>query len=848
MEVFDLKKWPGFFKAGGKTQLSSFIDQIVTDTRRIDSINSLFVALPGAYEDGHHFLEHAAKAGAKFALIKDTHNFQNQYPSLTLLKVDDPLRAFQQIVKCYRQERKSQIIAIGGSYGKTMVKDLLLLMVSQNKKAIASPESFNSQIGVPLSLLTIREEHELALIEAGFSQANEMDHLTEMIQPNCAILTHLGKRHLPAFGSIELVTKEITKLIQNISSTGWILVPQSLPLLPLLKHIQAKCYFWDQKYAELPHASLLTTHSHPLMDYKIEFPDGQEFVSQISSGFYYFLDLLNITIKAAWLLGVNSTSICQALKDYTPEPIRTEIWRAPTGTTFINDSYCSDPQSVDNALRLLEQTSLGQRNVFVFGGLREQQSQSLESDYKRVGKAINRSSVKLLFLVGSHSYGSLIEQIQLESPHIEIVSCQHFQQALTYMRSRLRADDTVLIKGDRKQPLDLLTETFNESICNNQYMINLAAIELNLITLRKKLPSNNRIMVMVKAFAYGMDDIRIAKFLQRCKIDILGVSYVDEGVALRRAGVQQNIFVINAASYEASKVVKWNLEVGIHDRQQINSLQAEAAKQNKKVKVHLHIDTGMSRFGCRPEAALALGKEIMNSPSLIFEGLMTHFASADNPHHDNFTRLQSQIFDQVIAEFKKNHIEVPWLHAANSSAVIRFNFPQYNMVRIGLAMYGLHSSEATKKEMELRLALSLISRIVGINYCYKGETISYGRSYTVQKEVEKIAVLPIGYFDGLHRKYSGKGQVIVRGKKVPMVGKICMDYMMIDVTEIDYISPGDPVLIFGEDEYGQYLSPEELALSGDSIIYELITCLGPRIQRVFVHEVSNSKLYASSTG
>jgi alanine racemase/UDP-N-acetylmuramoyl-tripeptide--D-alanyl-D-alanine ligase len=211
----------------------------------------------------------------------------------------------------------------------------------------------------------------------------------------------------------------------------------------------------------------------------------------------------------------------------------------------------------------------------------------------------------------------------------------------------------------------------------------------------------------------------------------------------------------------------------------------------------------MSRFGCRPEEALALARLIKDCPFLEFEGIMTHFACADNPEDDDFTRQQATTFEKVIQEMQQKGIHVPWKHAANSAGAVRFHYPQFNMVRIGLAVYGLYASEATKSALELRLALSLTSRIVGVNLCKTGETISYGRSYKVRNDNQRIAVLPIGYFDGLHRNYSGKGHVLIRGQKAPMVGKICMDFMMVDVTQIPNATVGDSVLIFGEDEYGQ---------------------------------------------
>jgi alanine racemase/UDP-N-acetylmuramoyl-tripeptide--D-alanyl-D-alanine ligase len=244
----------------------------------------------------------------------------------------------------------------------------------------------------------------------------------------------------------------------------------------------------------------------------------------------------------------------------------------------------------------------------------------------------------------------------------------------------------------------------------------------------------------------------------------------------------------------------------------------------------------MGRFGCRPEEAFELASEICHSSSLELEGIMTHFACADDPKEDPFTQEQVEKFDRVIDTLKKQGISAKWVHAANSSGALRFHLPQYNMVRLGLAVYGLYVSEAAKKALDLRLAISLHSRIVGINICKEGETISYGRRYRVTREMQKIAVLPIGYFDGIHRNYSGKGDVLVHGQKAPMVGNICMDNLMVDVTDIPQVAVGDKVLIFGEDEFGNYLSPEELATSGDSIVHELITCLGPRIPRIFVYE------------
>ena len=838
MERFDLRLWKGFQEAGGDLSQPAYLDQIAIDSRRIDSNHALFVALKGSVQDGHKFIAHAAQLGARFALADKTWKGEKPFECL-LLRVEDPLKSFQEIAAAYRKQFACKVIAIAGSHGKTMVKDLLQAMLSTTFSVAASPESFNSQIGVPLSLLTIGKEHQLALIEAAISKKDEMDALNEMISAEYAIITHIGKKHLATLNNLETLTSETLKLLRLPPKKSWVILPKEPHILSQIPPSDSKFYFWTEPTPDLPHTSFISNERLAKMSYKVVFPNGYIHLGQITSGFYYFLDLINITVKAAWLLGVSAESISETLRNYTPEPMRMEIWKSSTGTTFINDTYCSDPQSFDKALAYLTGSTQKSRKLVAFGGLKGVQ-QHHDSIYRRIAQAIHRARIDGVYLFGSHRFDPLIEEIRQLQPKIEIHCFSSYKEALQKIKAHAHPDDQVLIKGDRKHSIDDLMQVFDDSIASNHCYINLAAIASNLETLRKKMSPKTRIMVMVKALAYGTDGVRMSKFLETCQIDILGVSFVDEGVALKRAGVSQSIFVIQAAVYEAYKVVKWGLEIGVSDRAMIEAVGEEAVKQNRKIKAHLHIDTGMGRLGCREEDALELARLIASHPLLEFEGVMTHFACADDPSQDAFTWRQSSSFEQLVQELEREGIAPPWRHAANSSGAIRFHFPQFNMARIGLAVYGLYSSAAVQKELELRLAISLTSRIVGINHCKEGETVSYGRSYRVQRSMQKIAVLPIGYFDGLHCSYSGKGSVIIHGQKVPMIGKICMDFMMIDITDTPTAGVGDLVLIFGEDEYGQYLSPEELATKGDSIVHELITCLGPRIQRIFVHEESRT--------
>lgn len=841
MDSFDLRNWPDFVKAGGDNSTPAFIDQVAIDSRRIDTSQTLFVPLPGVHCDGHTFVADAANAGAKYSLVKQDWIAPSNLSGIKLLRVPDPLEAFQTLAKCYRRQLPAIVVMIVGSYGKTMVKDLLEALLAQIAPVAASPESFNSQIGTALSLFTIQQHHQIALIEAGISQPGEMQRLVQMVEPDHGIVTHVGKKHEGTLGNLQSIAEELFRVPLSLSQAGWTLLPDAPFSTKSLSQLKAQPYFWNQSTPELPEIIPLNYRNADGLHYQVQFPDKSSFTGSIKTHASYALDLFKIVIKAAWLFGVPADKIRETLSNYVLEAMRTEIWQTPSRTTIINDTYCSDPQSVERALRCFAHHSADEgKRYFLFSGLRGSFPQR-DTDYRRIGKSIVQAKVDELLLIGQHPFAALQAEVKKHSPTTAISHFKSKQAALESLRPATKPEDIILLKGDNKIPLDRVMELLQGGPSTNRCWINLAAIESNLAKIRQKQTSNTRLMVIVKALSYGTQLKRMNELWKTCGIDILGVSYVEEGIALKREGISPAVFVVNAAAFEAPQVVAWELEVGVSEPSLIHALTIEAERHQKTIKIHLHVDTGMCRFGCRPEEALHLAQTICKYPNLKLEGIFTHFSCSDDPAQDAFTLEQSKRFDEVITELKAHGIDPPWKHAANSSAAIRFAFPQYNMIRIGLATYGLYPSEAVKQAMDLRLALSLTSRIVGINNCHMGDTISYGRSYTVMNPSQRIAVLPIGYFDGLHRHYSGKGSVIIRGKLAPMVGKICMDFMMVDVTNIPEASIGDHVLIFGEDEQGNYLWPEELAASGNSIAHELITCLGPRIQRIFIHEEAQKR-------
>lgn len=373
-----------------------------------------------------------------------------------------------------------------------------------------------------------------------------------------------------------------------------------------------------------------------------------------------------------------------------------------------------------------------------------------------------------------------------------------------------------------------------ESPVNHECLVDLGRIHHNIETLKSYVGMSTRMMVIIKAAAYGTDDVRMAQFLSDCGIDIIGLAFVDEAIDLKRQGICLECFVLNAAPYEFEKVVAYDLTIAVSSLEEIQGLSQEAKRQGKQIKAHLHVNTGMGRFGCQPKDSIKLAQCIDASDSLILDGLMTHFSSADDPIEDPFTLNQIETFEHVHHSLLSEGLSPRWIHAQASNGAIRFPMPFCNMVRIGIAIYGFMDSPASEGLLPLKPAITLKTRIVGINALERGDSISYGRIYRVQKDRETIAVLPLGYFDGLRRIYSEQGHVIIRGHIAPMVGQICMDFMMVDVTEIPDVQVGDQALVFGEDQEGHVINPEVLARRSGTITRELLTSLGPRIQRVFI--------------
>ncbi len=831
MKYFDIRQW----KLSGCTGPAPlFIDDISIDSRTIRTPRTLFFALRGRKGDGHNFVAHAVQSGAMFAVVEDAWKAPPGIAEEQLLRVPSPLAALQDLARCYRSSfSELRVIAIAGSCGKTMLKDLMGHLC-HGTAAYISPESFNSQLGVALSLLHMPHNTRLAFIEMAATQPGEMDNLVRMAQPQVALVTNFYRKRL---GPQQEAASEIVALLNALPPSGCAIIERDQRVD--LSNIRCPIIFWNSASPEQPIVRAVGIAGADHLKVQCQFPYASEAVCSIKGGHSYLIDLLSLALKAAWHLQLPPRAILTALQSYQPQIMRTEIWKNKEGVSLINGTYChtllSFDASLDELTGYIQSTTPSKmgKTILVFGGLRS-------------GDAHPASDNRLIEAMVSHHIAEVYAWPQAvgealsraSGNRIPIHSFDSFEEAVALAQTTALPSDTILFKGPHKIPVDALIQQLDGSLPHTVACINLAAIRSNIDLIRSKLTASTRIMVMVKALAYGTDDIRIAHFLQTCGIDILGVSYVDEGVSMRRMGVRQSIFAIHASEQEMKKAAQWNIEVSVSSLSQVKAAIEAAHELRSVLNVHLHVDTGMKRLGCSPRDALPIARAIAASPHLHFEGIFTHFSAADDPLQDAFTKEQATILSSTIASLEREGIVPTYRHACNSAATLRFSFDQFNMVRIGLATYGFHTSEASLSLLDLRPALSLFSRIVGFNECIAGETVSYGRSYVVNQPTARLAVLPMGYYDGIHRSYSGKGFVLIRGKKAPMVGRICMDYMMVDVTDIPEASVGDPVLLFGEDELGAYLPAETFAAFGGSIIHELMSCLGPRVQRLFIYDES----------
>lgn len=814
---------------------SQTIDRICTDSRGA-APGTLFVALKGQQTDGHRFLADAFRNGATAALVEKEKLAQDRLasaafdPSWPLIVVADPLRGLQALARWHRREYFQRVLAITGSNGKTIVKDALKSLLA-GRQVLASPGSYNSQLGLPLAVLSAEKPEPLAILEVGISAPGEMTVLEEIARPDYGILTNIGLAHVAAFGNREGIAQEKMKLFQRIPKDGWLLLSSGESVLDAPAQ-NIKCpIHWIGGKDELFSLKLLSLSvDGQILELSVP-SQGARSVTVKTRSPEIIADL-HFAATAAHLLGVPLEEIAAALDGYAPTSTRMELWSSPQGIRIINDGYSSDPISVHAALRSATLgASRNGRKMFAFAGMRELGSNSAR-EHAQVGAQAAECGFSHLFLVGNGELATTAEGYKRVHPEGNVLQVNSANELKDRLLPLLRPGDTVLFKGPRNAGMVKAVRDLSGAIAQRCLWVNLAAIEGNIARFRRHCGGSVHIVAMLKAMAYGTELAQLGSWMSQLGIHYVGVSSANEGVAVRKSGADQEILVFLSEREDVDNLLSYRLTPVIYSAELVESFIAALAGVDRTLDVHLKIDTGMHRLGVTPATAVELAKRIRSSGVMRLTGVCTHFASAEDPASDDFTRQQIVAFNQVIAGLETNGFYDLQIHAANTAGAIRFPEAQYNMVRIGLGLYGIYPSEAARKTIDLELAVGVTSRITSIQEFSIGDTLGYNRTFTAKRR-SKVGIVPFGYDDGLPWQLSGAGQVLVEGRSAPIVGRISMDQMQIDLTDIPDASIGAEVLLYGTHN-GHTLRPETVSQMAGTIPYELLTRLGERVHRIYI--------------
>ena len=799
---------------------------VAIDSRRVQP-GDVFFALPGRHADGHTYLAAALEAGAVLVVSR----CGRPLPEGPALVVDDPLVALQQLAGWYRRRHIRQVVAITGSNGKTIVKDALTAAVASRFRVAASPGSWNSQVGVPLAVLQAPPGTELGVFEAGVSAPGEMAQLAGILQPDVGILVNVGLAHLASFGSRENTAREKLLLFQGMPPPRWVLLPDD----PLLRAFTLPCPVLHPQ-AEGPRLLAQTPTPNGLL-LTLAFA-GEAVSLQISvrTRSRPLVDDLLLAITAAVRLGVEPEAIAQALHDYSFGPTRMETWRTPEGVTIVNDTASSDPLSVQAALDgVAASPEATGRRIFLFGGMAELgEREALE--HRLIGRVAAERGFTHLVLLPHPAQAATAAGWRAAAPEAPLLEVADPLTLRRQLRELARRGDLLLVKGPSASGLAAMACDLWESMAPRRFVVDVGAIRENIARFRALCGPDVAILAVLKAWAYGTELARLAAALQEGGVDWIGVSAADEGAIVRRAGVHLPILVLLMDSDEVDKAVRHRLTPVVYSHAFALALIESLRAMQATLEVHLEIETGMGRLGVAPEEALAVARLLRSSGVVRLTGVMTHLASADDPAADGATRCQLEVFEAVVADLRAEADEPLIVHASATSGAVRFPEARYGMVRLGLGLYGLAPSPEVGEGLDLQLAVAFVSRLAQVSTLRKGQRVGYNGTYVVDTDAQRVGIVAAGYNDGVPWTLSNTGQVMVQGQRVPVIGRVSMDSMAIDLSTVPQATVGDEVLLFGAHE-GHTLRPEEVAAAAGTIPYDLLVHVDSRrVQRLFRSE------------
>ena len=792
------------------------IQNLLTDSRSIIlKPESVFFAIKGANHDGHDFIEELYHQGLRQFVIDDTIDL-DRIPGANVFSVPDTLRALQLIAQHHRSLFDLPVLAITGSNGKTIVKEWLSQMLAKHFDLIKSPKSYNSQIGVPLSVWNISEQHNLGIFEAGISQKGEMEKLEDIIRPTWGIFTNLLSAHDEGFASREEKALEKARLFQHcdkiIYRKEYLEIEEALLKLELKPD---RFVGWSTQEDSSIHVKFDLDGAETGII--IHFDDNE---FSFRTSFQDTASLENLTHSILFMLSIGITyeQVQDSLNDLAPIKMRLELKPAVHESYLIDDTYNNDLAGLEVALNFTLQQQKGERTTLILSDLLQQGLQNSEL-YQRVAKLLKEKSIDRFIGIGPDitEYKSLFSS-----------SDEFYDSTINFLKS-LNLDsfkkELVLIKGARAFEFEKIVRALQQKDHGTVLEIDLNALVHNLNFYRSKLSPETKIMVMVKAFAYGSGITEVAHLLQYHKVDYLAVAYADEGVTLRQAGITLPIMVMNPTVESLPKIFDYDLEPEIYNFSLLNALCGSAREQIRTFSIHLKIDTGMKRLGFEKEDLDRLIDIIINQTNVHVKSILSHLAGADEGKHNSFSKDQATTFSDSAILISNGLGYNPTRHLVNSAGILRFPEYHFDMVRLGIGLYGIDANDQYQSAL---LPISTLKTTISqVKSLKAGETVGYGRRGIAETDMQ-IATIAIGYADGFSRQLSnGKGAVLIKGKLAPVIGTVCMDMTMADVTGID-AQEGDEVIIFGKEKPIQ-----EIAQALDTIPYEILTSVGERVKRTY---------------
>ena len=810
----------------GNLENNTIINDLLTDSRKTTSIhNCLFFALLSKRNDGHKYIAELYQKGMRNFVISILPDDFSMYPEASFVLVKDTLKALQVISTNHRKLFDIPVIGITGSNGKTIVKEWLDQLLCESIRIVKSPKSYNSQIGVPLSVWQMKPEHELAIFEAGISEPDEMDKLQAIIQPTIGIFTNIGHAHDENFihkqQKIAEKLKLFTKVKLLIYCVDYLEIKELIVKSEILRNIPS--FSWSRKtsaHLSIQHieknnkkTTLSAICKNESISIEIPFTDE----ASIENAIHCWAVLLHLNYSHEF--------ISQRMKLLHPIAMRLELKEGINNCSIINDSYSSDINSLAIAIDFLNQQKQHKNKTIILSDILQSGREDKDL-YSEIADLLQKKDITQLIGVGG-AISKQADKFKLQKTFYN--TTEDFLRDFSFSNFN---NETILLKGARIFEFEKISQVLQQKAHETVLEINLNAIIHNLNYYRSKIKPETKLMAMVKAFSYGSGSFEIANILQFHHVDYLAVAYADEGVELRKAGISLPIMVMNPDEQSFDTILKYNLEPEIYSLRVYalleDSIEQHISNKQQVVNIHIKLDTGMHRLGFEQNDLEELIKNINKNPQIHIQSVFSHLAAAENSLYDDFTLQQIKSFTEM-SNILIKAIEYPVMrHTLNSAGIVRFPDAQFEMVRLGIGLYGIASVGFEQKELQnvgrLKTIISQIKKIA-VN-----DSIGYGRGKIAHQEM-MIAIIPIGYADGLNRKLgNGIGKVLINNKFAPIIGNICMDMCMIDITGIP-AKENDEIIIFGE-EYPLTKLAENL----ETIPYEILTGISRRVKRIFFQE------------